>query len=193
MKDPREVIIRPVITEHSYDQMEGNTFTFEVAKDANKVEIRQAIEAHLRCDGGQGEHAQREAEAEARSLPAGQDPHLEEGHGHAQGRRHHRAVRVSDVSTCCLGAPAIAGAPFLLEEGAKSELRAPSLTCRIALESLLHHADAADALDGAQALDGVIGMPRSAGVQVEHRVGVLAAGLVHHVLDVHAGHRRTRS
>ena len=38
MKDPREVIIRPVITEHSYDQMEGNTFTFEVAKDANKVE-----------------------------------------------------------------------------------------------------------------------------------------------------------
>ena len=45
MKDPREVIIRPVITEHSYDQMEGNTFTFEVAKDANKVEIRQAIEA----------------------------------------------------------------------------------------------------------------------------------------------------
>ena len=32
MKDPREVIIRPVITEHSYDQMEGNTFTFEVVK-----------------------------------------------------------------------------------------------------------------------------------------------------------------
>ena len=52
MKDPREVIIRPVITEHSYDQMEGNTFTFEVAKDANKVEIRQAIEAmELPCLG----------------------------------------------------------------------------------------------------------------------------------------------
>ena len=44
MKDPREVIIRPVITEHSYDMMEKNTFTFEVAKDSNKVEIRQAIE-----------------------------------------------------------------------------------------------------------------------------------------------------
>ena len=44
MKDPREVIIRPVITEHSYDRW-SNTFTFEVAKDANKVEIRQAIEA----------------------------------------------------------------------------------------------------------------------------------------------------
>ena len=44
MKDPREIIIRPVITEHSYDQMEKNTYTFEVAKDANKIEIRQAIE-----------------------------------------------------------------------------------------------------------------------------------------------------
>ena len=45
MKDPREVIIRPVITEHSYDMMEHNTYTFEVAKTANKVEIGQAIEA----------------------------------------------------------------------------------------------------------------------------------------------------
>ncbi|MCI8367088.1 MAG: 50S ribosomal protein L23 [Eggerthellaceae bacterium] len=45
MKDPREVIIRPVITEHSYDLMENNTYTFEVAKDSNKVEIAQAIEA----------------------------------------------------------------------------------------------------------------------------------------------------
>ena len=45
MKDPREVIIRPIITEHSYDMMERNVYTFEVAKDANKVEIRQAIEA----------------------------------------------------------------------------------------------------------------------------------------------------
>lgn len=45
MKDPREIIIRPVITEHSYDMMENNTYTFEVAKDSNKVEIRQAVEA----------------------------------------------------------------------------------------------------------------------------------------------------
>ena len=27
MKDPREIIIRPIITEHSYDMMEGNTYT----------------------------------------------------------------------------------------------------------------------------------------------------------------------
>lgn len=44
-RDPREVIIRPIITEHSYDVLEDNVYTFEVAKDANKIEIRQAIEA----------------------------------------------------------------------------------------------------------------------------------------------------
>ena len=49
-KDPREVIIRPVITEHSYDMMENNTYTFEVAKDANKIEIAQAIEAIFDVD-----------------------------------------------------------------------------------------------------------------------------------------------
>ncbi len=43
-KDPREVIIRPVITEHSYDMMASGTYTFEVAKSANKIEIAQAIE-----------------------------------------------------------------------------------------------------------------------------------------------------
>ena len=45
MKDPREGIIRPIITENSYDMMEENVYTFEVAKDSNKVEIRQAVEA----------------------------------------------------------------------------------------------------------------------------------------------------
>ncbi|MEG0376829.1 MAG: 50S ribosomal protein L23 [Raoultibacter sp.] len=45
MKDPREIIIRPIITEHSYDMMAANTYTFEVSKEANKVEISQAIEA----------------------------------------------------------------------------------------------------------------------------------------------------
>ena len=40
-----KVSVRPIVTEHSYDQMENNVYTFEVAKDSNKVEIRQAIEA----------------------------------------------------------------------------------------------------------------------------------------------------
>ncbi|MDO5328797.1 MAG: 50S ribosomal protein L23 [Coriobacteriia bacterium] len=43
-KDPREVIIRPVISERSYDMMEQGKYTFEVAKDSNKIEIADAIE-----------------------------------------------------------------------------------------------------------------------------------------------------
>ena len=39
-----DIIIRPVITEHSYDAMENNVYTFEVAKNANKIEIAKAVE-----------------------------------------------------------------------------------------------------------------------------------------------------
>ena len=43
--DPREIIIRPIISEHSYDLMEDNKYTFEVHKKANKIEVAKAIEA----------------------------------------------------------------------------------------------------------------------------------------------------
>jgi len=42
--DARDIIIRPVITEHSYDGMEFGVYTFEVAKEANKIEIAKAVE-----------------------------------------------------------------------------------------------------------------------------------------------------
>jgi large subunit ribosomal protein L23 len=45
MRSPREVIIRPVMTEKSMRQKEEqNTVTFRVRPDANKVEIRSAVE-----------------------------------------------------------------------------------------------------------------------------------------------------
>ena len=40
-----DIIKRPIITEQSMAETEAKKYTFEVAKDANKVEIRQAIEA----------------------------------------------------------------------------------------------------------------------------------------------------
>ena len=40
----RETIIRPVVSEKSYALIEENTYTFVVHPDANKVEIRQAVE-----------------------------------------------------------------------------------------------------------------------------------------------------
>ena len=45
MKSPHDIIIRPVLTEKSYDHFADKTYTFVVDKRANKTEIRQAIEA----------------------------------------------------------------------------------------------------------------------------------------------------
>ena len=44
MKDYTDIIIAPVITEKSAHQAEQNIYTFKVAKDANKIEIKKAIE-----------------------------------------------------------------------------------------------------------------------------------------------------
>ena len=41
---PEEVIIRPVITEKSNDEMQAGKYTFEVNKKATKVEIAKAVE-----------------------------------------------------------------------------------------------------------------------------------------------------
>lgn len=43
--NPRDIVKRPVITEKTQAMMNENKYTFEVPMDANKVEIRQAIEA----------------------------------------------------------------------------------------------------------------------------------------------------
>ena len=39
-----EIIKKPIITENSMDQMAERKYTFEVAKEANKIEIKKAIE-----------------------------------------------------------------------------------------------------------------------------------------------------
>lgn len=44
MKNPRDIIKRPVITERSTDLMADNKFTFEVDLKANKTEIKKAVE-----------------------------------------------------------------------------------------------------------------------------------------------------
>ena len=40
----RDVILRPVVSEKSYALIDENTYTFLVRRDANKVQIRQAVE-----------------------------------------------------------------------------------------------------------------------------------------------------
>ncbi|NLA10678.1 MAG: 50S ribosomal protein L23 [Firmicutes bacterium] len=44
MKDPRDIIVRPVITEKSMRLLEDNKYTFVVAREANKIEIKHALE-----------------------------------------------------------------------------------------------------------------------------------------------------
>jgi large subunit ribosomal protein L23 len=47
IKDPHKIIIRPVITEKSTELKDSHrVICFEVARDANKIEIKKAIE-HL--------------------------------------------------------------------------------------------------------------------------------------------------
>ncbi len=45
MKDPRDVILRPVVSEKSYGLIEDNVYTFVVDPRASKPEIRDAVEA----------------------------------------------------------------------------------------------------------------------------------------------------
>jgi large subunit ribosomal protein L23 len=43
-KNPRDVVLRPVVSEKSYDLIEDyNTYTFVVDKRSNKTEIKQAV------------------------------------------------------------------------------------------------------------------------------------------------------
>ena len=44
-RNPRDIIIRPVVSEKSYAAYDANVYTFLVAPDANKIEIKQAVEA----------------------------------------------------------------------------------------------------------------------------------------------------
>jgi large subunit ribosomal protein L23 len=45
VKDPRDVIIEPVVSEKSYNLLEENVYTFKVHPSASKPEIRDAVES----------------------------------------------------------------------------------------------------------------------------------------------------
>ncbi len=45
-----EVLLRPVISEKSVIETERNNYTFAVARDANKFEIKAAVEAEFKVD-----------------------------------------------------------------------------------------------------------------------------------------------
>jgi len=45
VKDPRDVIIAPIVSEKSYSLIEQGVYTFQVDTKASKPEIRDAVEA----------------------------------------------------------------------------------------------------------------------------------------------------
>ena len=48
ISDPRDILIRPVVSEKSYGLSDIGKYTFIVAPDANKTQIKQAVEAVFR-------------------------------------------------------------------------------------------------------------------------------------------------
>ena len=43
-KNPRDILIRPIVSEKSYSLMDEGKYTFEVAPNSNKTEIKIAVE-----------------------------------------------------------------------------------------------------------------------------------------------------
>ena len=44
MTSAYDIVIRPIITEQSMEDLDIKKYAFEVAKDANKIEIKKAVE-----------------------------------------------------------------------------------------------------------------------------------------------------
>jgi len=44
MKTPYDVILKPVISERSMDEAQNKKYTFKVARDANKTQVKLALE-----------------------------------------------------------------------------------------------------------------------------------------------------
>ena len=92
------VIRRPLITEKGLGVKETEgTLVFDVAPEATKTEVKQAVESALQGEGGRGAHRQCGGQGtpprQVRGLPAG----LEEGLRSAEGRREAAGVREQPV------------------------------------------------------------------------------------------------
>ena len=45
MKLPQDIVIRPIVSEKSYDRMKDKIYQFKVARSANKDQIKLAVES----------------------------------------------------------------------------------------------------------------------------------------------------
>ena len=72
-KDHRDILLAPVVSEKSYGLLDANKYTFLVRPDANKTEIKIAVEKVFNVKVTVGQHDQ----------PSGQDASYALRHGQA--------------------------------------------------------------------------------------------------------------
>ena len=84
--DSRDIIIKPVLTEKSYDDITIKKYTFIVDKRANKTEIKKAVEDVFRRQGEKGQHASPDRQAEKTGVSHRQTARNEESICHADKR-----------------------------------------------------------------------------------------------------------
>ncbi len=65
MKDPRDIILAPVVSEKSYGLIEHGVYTFKVHPSASKPEISDAVEGDLGRRRRAGQHPQPEGQSDA--------------------------------------------------------------------------------------------------------------------------------
>ncbi len=69
-RDPRDILLAPVVSEKSYGLLDENKYTFLVDPDANKTEIKIAVEQVFGVKVAVGQHAQPPGQAPAHPVRA---------------------------------------------------------------------------------------------------------------------------
>ena len=65
MRDPHNILIRPVVSEKSYALMDENVYVFVVDPSATKIDVRHAVEQAFGVKVDQGQHPQPQGQAQA--------------------------------------------------------------------------------------------------------------------------------
>ena len=97
MKSPRDVILRPIVSEKSYAGLERKTYTFLVDPRANKTEIKEAIQAIWDVRVISVNTLNRPRQGEAARLHEGQAPRPEARHRDPGRGRLHRDLREREL------------------------------------------------------------------------------------------------
>jgi large subunit ribosomal protein L23 len=70
----RQVLLAPVVSEKSYNQIDENRYTFKVHKDAHRLQVRQAVEELFGRPRPERQHGQGATQAEAARMQKGRKP-----------------------------------------------------------------------------------------------------------------------